>query len=646
VSCFFQRLWALALVLALTACGGGGGGGNAAASNSISLDRSSLQFVLGTGDRDVSQFEVAVAFRGAGVVVATLPGQVLPSWLSVNAGTPTGNAVRVTVSAADAPNLQPGSYSTTLRFATGNADQTGVVTQDLAVNLKVAPRLAPGALAVETVTGGAPPAQTVTIDTPNPWTARTDQPWLTLNRSQGTGAATVAVSVAPAQLSVGEVTGSVTVEDSVTGVTHVLPVRVAVDARRLLVRKPTVTLSAYANPTTLSGSVAVADTGNAVTRWSASADQPWLSLSRSTGQTPDTLGVTANPGSLPDGLHHARITISPSNEPAVANSVVVRVALRVDRTLAVQPLVALAMNELSCPGPRLADPLRNRIYVVCGSALKVRDIDSAAEVASIDLPGSTLASLAASSDGSSLFGVDTALGRIVRINLDTLAAGSPITGVRVRLGTALAWADVQGQPVLATGELEFFNADTGARLLDAASLYDSTCCGLRLAARRDGQALYALNSTQGNHDLLRFSLAWRSGSLQVKLAQRLVEPGRGSALALDDTDATLVTAVGAISLPSGANAGALLRHPDTLALRAALPIVGGVGADSIAGFEGARLWLVYSGAVAGFDANQAQTGSYTFGDSLGPSLLSADGRRLVVLASQAANGYVRFVDRP
>lgn len=641
----WRRLVALVGVLLVSACGGGGGGDGAASGNSLSLDRSGVQLLLGTADRDVSQVVVTVGFRGAGVVVGTLPGQAVPPWLQVSAGTPAGGTVRVTVGAFD-PGLQPGTYTTTLRFVTGNADQTGLVSQDLPVTLKVAPRVEPASWTLDAVAGGAPRAQTLAIDTPNGWTLRADQPWVTFERTQGTGSAAVAVSVAPSQLAVGEHSAQVTLEDTASGATQVLPLRVTVDPRRLLVRQPAVALGLTANRSTLGGSIAVADTGDGVTGWTATADQPWLRLGAASGQTPAVVAVNADASGLADGLHHARVTLVPAGTAGVTNPVVVRVALRIDRSLTVQPTVALPVNEGACAGPRLTDPLRHRLVLGCGSTLTLRDFDSGAEVGSLELPGASISGLAVSGDGSTLYAVDAAQGRIARVDLDGFSAATPITGVRASYSTTLVWTEVQGVPMLATSELELFHAGTGLRLADAAPLYGSTCCGLRLAVRRDGRALYATNGTQGNHDLMRFALAWRNGALQVRRTHLISEPGTGHDLALDPTDGAMVSAVGTTTVIGGTLAGALLRDPDTLALRGTFALTSGQGARRVVGFAGGLTWLLVANTVVGHDAAGQAVASLALGDFLTEARLSPDGSRLMLLGSSAANGVVRFVDRP
>jgi hypothetical protein len=278
----------------------------------------------------------------------------------------------------------------------------------------------------------------------------------------------------------------------------------------------------------------------------------------------------------------------------------------------------------------------------CGGSLQARDFDTGAQVAALDLPGASLVSLAISSDGSTLYGVDAVQRRIVRVDLDSFAAGTPITGVRADFAPTLTWTEVQGVPVLVTSELELYHAGTGVRLADAASLYPSTCCKLAVAARRDGRAFYAVNSTTGNFDVLRFALAWRNGALQVRRTHLVYRRGSGGGLALDATDSSLVLATGATTLPSGVLAGAFLNDPETLALRAGFPIAEGVGVSSVAGFAGGRTWLVYGKTVVGYGDDQVAAGSTSFGDSLNAALLSADGKRLMLLQGQ----YVRFVDRP
>ena len=138
------RTWSVVLFATiLCACGGGGdgGGGNNGGSSggsnryNISLNTQTLNFDVSQSSTAPAQ-NVAVTFSGAGVAVVTRPGESLPSWLTVDPAT-TVSTTQVNVPVrvrTDAAGLTPGSYSFTLRFATGDANGGSVAYSDLLVN--------------------------------------------------------------------------------------------------------------------------------------------------------------------------------------------------------------------------------------------------------------------------------------------------------------------------------------------------------------------------------------------------------------------------------------------------------------------------------------------------------------------------------
>src|SRR5262245_38456897 len=82
------RAAALALIFCcLWGCGRGGGGGGSEGGGvggddtSISLSTNSITLNVDAGSTDFPSSKVTANFRGAGVVVGTLPGQTMPSWL-------------------------------------------------------------------------------------------------------------------------------------------------------------------------------------------------------------------------------------------------------------------------------------------------------------------------------------------------------------------------------------------------------------------------------------------------------------------------------------------------------------------------------------------------------------------------------------
>ncbi|MES2822010.1 MAG: hypothetical protein V4732_00310 [Pseudomonadota bacterium] len=128
--------WFLLVVFTcvIAGCGGSGGKSDGVAATSISLDKTSLSFTAATGQAAPAQI-VNVTYKGDGVVVGFAPGVAQPNWIVIEQQ--SASATSVTFSIAT-NNLAPlGTFTSTIRFVTGQSDGTLVKTVDLPVTLRV-----------------------------------------------------------------------------------------------------------------------------------------------------------------------------------------------------------------------------------------------------------------------------------------------------------------------------------------------------------------------------------------------------------------------------------------------------------------------------------------------------------------------------
>jgi len=141
------------------------------------------------------------------------------------------------------------------------------------------------------------------------------------------------------------------------------------------------------------------------------SSQSWLTVT-SSGVSPGDLNLTANVGSLAPGFYEARVTVSLSNS-AIVNSESVRVGLYVSNTASANVFVngAGASNSI-------VDPIRPYLYSIAGSTVYVNHVYTGALVATINIVGSDLRSVAVSHDGSHLYVVDAVSKGIVTVDLD------------------------------------------------------------------------------------------------------------------------------------------------------------------------------------------------------------------------------------
>lgn len=215
----------------LCACGGGdsGSGGNGGPSSggsnrySISLGTQTLNFDVSQSSASPTQ-NVAVTFSGAGVVVATRPGESMPNWLAVDPATVTSTTqVTVPVRArTDAPGLVPGSYSFTLRFVTGDANGNNAAYTDLVVNFIVREgfSISQGGVtftAVQSSANLATPQAGFTVNLRGynaMWAVQSVPAWIHVTPSSGTAAGPVQISVDSAGMTSSPQSAMLTFHDS------------------------------------------------------------------------------------------------------------------------------------------------------------------------------------------------------------------------------------------------------------------------------------------------------------------------------------------------------------------------------------------------------------------------------------------------
>ena len=649
--------WGL-LLLVFAGCGGGGGGdaggGSAGAStNSISLGTSQLSLVYSGGSTATAQ-TVQVSFRGAGVVVATLPGQTQPAWLSVSAGASSSSNAAIVIS-ADPSGLGPGSYSTTLRFATGDADGTHVVTRDLPVTFTYVHTVSPDAVDTTGVAGGAAQATTLTVVAGNiRWTASANVPWITLDRSSGTGTSAIVVTAAPAAMAVGDYTGSISIVDDASRAVRSVPVSFGVDPHRLVVRRPGVALSQVGVQSRLSTQITVSDNGAVVTAWSASSDQPWLALDKTQGSTETSLGLSASTAGLPDGMHYARVTISPRNEPSVANIVVVRVGLYVDRAALFVPNVTAAARVVPA-SPHftfgfVADPIRPFFYHAQGDGqIDVVNAYTGATVGSVSIPGAALGAMAASADGSRLYAADIVGQRIFPIDLDSRVAAAPLPASLPNDMSNIAYAEVNGRAVLLTSAFQAIDATSASRLAEFVpdSVIATYGAFPAVAAQHDGRAFFVQAALNGNHSLARYSLSDRNGVFRVKRTHEISVSGNGAGLAVAYDDTRVYAAAANAFDPVVGSFGGYGYAAATLVELGRFGSASSAATGIVASPAGSIYVSESSGSsVVTYQPSFAQSARYAFDERVDRVALSGDAHRVGLYVQSGMRRLLHFTDVP
>ena len=244
------------------------------------------------------------------------------SWLSASA---SGTAVTVSVATT---SLASGKYSGSVSISA-----SGFTSASVAVSLELSGNnvtVAPATISETVIAGGEVEPKTPTVNVYNligsafAWTAATDQAWLTVSPSSGTGKTAMSVTVNPASMTAGNLTGHVTLTDTSNSTTATVTVNVTAKAAvppnfqmGPFLNVPGVLTFVTENPSkapapkifygrnlggggalsfTLTGTVNSPTGGN------------WLSFSPSKNTTPGETTVTVNPTGLQPGDYSATIS--------------------------------------------------------------------------------------------------------------------------------------------------------------------------------------------------------------------------------------------------------------------------------------------------------------------------------------------------
>lgn len=265
------------------------------------------------------------------------------SWLLVtpNSGSTPGS-VSVSVNPA---GLAAGTYNGTVTLTPPSPSTPVTIPVTFTITAApVAPRLSASvtSLSFDALAGGSQTlAQTVFISSVTSvaltYTVNTNAPWLTATPSAGSTPGAINVSVNPATLTPGQLTGLVTV----TPPAPATPINITVTVRvtgppagggsgqpQLSASPSTLAFTAQGGaPAAQTRTLAVTSTHTNVTlSYTASSNVPWLSVSPAAGSTPGSLTVTANSLGLSPGVYSGSVSLAASSP---ASTVSVQVSLTV-----------------------------------------------------------------------------------------------------------------------------------------------------------------------------------------------------------------------------------------------------------------------------------------------------------------------------
>lgn len=350
----WQQLPVLLLALLLAACDGsdggntGAGGGVTQPSTLLATSSRALRFDLVRSAGDVSQ-DVVLNYRGTDVLAGFPPDVPAPRWLTITPGPVTANTARFTLT-VNAHTLAPGRYETVVRFRTGNipaggteADITEVNKVDVPVRLTLIDlNTTPQLIGTDFIKGSGNITGNITVQSMDDalWSATSDQPWLVLDTTGGTGNGSIGYTIDPVQAGSGLRIANVEVRHP--RVSHVLVTtfQINVLSPDLLLNPESLTFAIDAGtpPAQYSQSVTVTDrlggsNAQLAANWSLAAiSVPWLAMTPVSGSSAPAVTATVSVradqvGGLGNGTHHGTITLAYTTEDGVARTRLLPVTL-------------------------------------------------------------------------------------------------------------------------------------------------------------------------------------------------------------------------------------------------------------------------------------------------------------------------------
>lgn len=324
---------------------------------SMSVDKTSLTFNQTVGSAPPASQNVTITATNGSVAYTTaVTTQQGSGWLNATpSGTIASGSTGTVAISVNGSNLAAGTYNGTVTISASGV--TGSPIQ-VAVQLVVAP----GTLSVSTntvnfteVQNTSAQAQTVNVNgTPGSLNftvaaaTTSGGNWLAAIATSSSTPATVQITASNAGLNPGTYQGTVTVTSAgATGSPQVINVTLTVVAPQTITVSPATLNFSYIIGTQAPATqnVAVSASGN-IANFTAtvSTNSSWLVVTPTTGQTPATLQVSANPTGLAAGNYTGTIAItSPSSASSPAASITVNLTV----AAVPKPVIAAIQNAAS-----------------------------------------------------------------------------------------------------------------------------------------------------------------------------------------------------------------------------------------------------------------------------------------------------------
>jgi uncharacterized protein (TIGR03437 family) len=290
----------------------------------VTVSPTSLSFNGATGQANPAAQTISVTSSGSALAyTTTVSTSKGGGWLAATQSGTTPGSISVSVNTSGlAADTYNGQVTIAIPGATNNSINVPITLVVAApANLNVSPQ----SLSFTYQTGGSNPAsQSLSITSSGGalnYSVASDSSWLTVSATSGTTPGTLNVSINPAGLSVGSVSGNLSI--SAPGATTVkVPVTLTIsNASTLTVNPQSLTFTAPSGSNPTGQTITVNASGNANIAYTVAVTGSWLSATPS-GTTPGSISVTVNSSTLSPGTYNGSVAISStaaSNSPQTVN---------------------------------------------------------------------------------------------------------------------------------------------------------------------------------------------------------------------------------------------------------------------------------------------------------------------------------------
>ena len=274
-----------------------------------------------------------------------------------------------------------------------------------------------------------------------------------------------------------------------------VPVTFNQESHKLLVDGNGVALVKTPSFSRLTRTLEVRDNLGLTTNWTATSDQPWLTVTGSGLTGVNSMLLSADTSTLAaDSLNFATVTIG-SSDTSVENAGTEKV--RVGLWVGSADPTSNSTTVTGIPITVAADPIRPYAYVSLGSDIQVYNIYTGAPVNTITGVAGTIEAMIASHDGSTLYVTDRTNSKIVRVNLDAQTIGTSFSASMANSVSIIDYTRTNGVELLVSGNSgQIFDAQTGTAFpstFAGNTVVSASLNGTRLCTVDVGFSLYSVS---------------------------------------------------------------------------------------------------------------------------------------------------------